>query len=98
MSQLVALKIDLSKIEKARIFEGKNGAKYLDCVMFINEEPDRFGNCGMITQSISKEERLKGVKGPILGNGKILSGAGAIRARSNTPERSAGEVREDLPF
>jgi hypothetical protein len=38
--------------------------------MFINDEADQYGNWGMIVQSVSKEDKARGVKGAILGNVK----------------------------
>lgn len=68
----VNLKIDVTKIDKTRIFEGKNG-KYVDMVCFIDtEEQDQFGNHGRIDQAVSKEEKQQGVKGPILGNARVF--------------------------
>ena len=68
----VKLKINVSKIEKERLFPGKKG-KYLDATVFINlDEQDPYGNNGMITQDVSKEEREQGVKGPILGNCEVF--------------------------
>lgn len=68
----VKLKINVSKIEKERLFPGKKG-KYLDATVFINlDEQDQYGNNGMITQDVSKEEREQGVKGPILGNCEVF--------------------------
>jgi len=68
----VNLKIDVTKIDKTRIFEGKNG-KYVDMVCFIDtEEQDQYGNNGRIDQSVKKEEKQQGVKGPILGNAKVF--------------------------
>ena len=57
----------------ARIFNGKEGAQYLDATIFVNmDELDQYGNSGMITQDVSKEEKAQGVKGNILGNGKVF--------------------------
>ena len=68
----VSLKIDVSKIEKARLFNGKKGV-YLDATVFIDTaELDQYGNSGMITQDVSKEEKQQGVKGNILGNCKVF--------------------------
>ena len=68
----VTLKIDVTKIDKARLFKGAKGT-YLDASVFIDlDNEDQYGNHGMITQQVSKEERDKGVKGNILGNGKIV--------------------------
>jgi hypothetical protein len=68
----VSLKIDVSKIDKARLFKGAKGV-YLDCTAFIDlDELDQYGNSGMITQDVTKEEKQSGTKGPILGNSKIF--------------------------
>ena len=68
----VRLKINCSMIEKARLFPGKKG-QYLDATVFIDvDQQDQYGNNGMVTQDISKEEREQGVKGPILGNVQVF--------------------------
>ena len=68
----VRLKINCSEIEKARLFPGKKG-QYLDATVFIDvDKQDQYGNNGMITQDVSKEERDQGVKGPILGNVQVF--------------------------
>ena len=98
---LIALKIDLAKIDDGRLFHGQNGAKYLDATIWVNFEPDKFGNCGMITQAVSQTERKAGVKGRILGNGKMLVGPGALRKKeSGEPAHIASALpkKEDLPF
>ena len=64
----VRVKIDVKKIEKARLYQGAK-CTYLDATVFIEiDEKDQYGNNGMITQDVSKEERQQGVKGAILGN------------------------------
>jgi len=69
----LSLKIDLAKMDMTRIFNGKNGAQYLDATIFVDmEQLDQYGNSGMITQSVSKDEKAQGVKGNILGNGKLF--------------------------
>jgi hypothetical protein len=68
----LALKINLSQIDMARAFQGQKG-QYLDATIFVDmNELDQYGNSGMITQDVSKEEKGQGVKGNILGNGKIF--------------------------
>ena len=68
----VSLKINVSEIDKARLFAGQKG-KYLDCTVFIDlDQLDQYGNSGMITQDVSKEEKQQGVKGNILGNCKVF--------------------------
>ena len=68
----LSLKINVSQIDKARLFVGQKGA-YLDATIFVDlSELDQYGNSGMITQDVSKEEKQQGTKGNILGNGKIF--------------------------
>tara|TARA_R110000868_G_scaffold363753_1_gene626143 strand:+ start:55 stop:360 length:306 start_codon:yes stop_codon:yes gene_type:complete len=74
--RLIAVKIDCTKIDKSKLFLGKNGAKYLDCLL-QEVENDTYGNDFRVVQAVSKEERLAGTRGAILGNGKYLGQAGA---------------------
>lgn len=68
----VSLKIDVSKIDKNRLFKGQKGT-YLDATVFINlEEEGQYGDHGMITQDVSREERDQGERGAILGNCKVF--------------------------
>lgn len=68
----VSLKINVSQIDKARLFSGQKGM-YLDATIFVDlDQLDQYGNSGMITQDVSKEEKTQGVKGNILGNGKVF--------------------------
>ena len=55
----VSLKINCSQIDKARLFAGQKG-QYLDATVFIEvdmNQLDQYGNSGMITQDVSKEEK-----------------------------------------
>jgi len=68
----LALKINLSEIDMARVFQGKKG-QYLDATIFVDmAELDQYGNSGMITQDVNEEERAQRVQGKILGNGKLF--------------------------
>ena len=68
----VTLKIDVTKIDRSKLFKGAKGT-YLDASVFIDlDNEDQYGNHGMITQQVTKEEREAGIKGNILGNGKIV--------------------------
>ena len=93
--QIVQLKIDVSKIDKKRLYEGKNGAKYLTATVFLNDEADQYGNNGMIVEQTSKEEREAGHKGTILGNAKIM---GATAPQSKAAPIPADVPKDDLPF
>ena len=102
MTRLVKLKIDVTKIEKNRLFHGKKGT-YLDATVFLDDEPDQYDNNGMITQEVSKEERDAGTKGAILGNAKIVwSGEPQNQGRpaESGPKPSTPTTVEDtdIPF
>jgi single-stranded DNA-binding protein len=70
----ISIKIDVTKIDKSRIFVGKKG-KYIDLTTFIDTDNEsEYGDHGFISQSVSKEEKEQGVKTPILGNTKVFYG------------------------
>ncbi len=105
---LIGGKINCSMIDKAKLFAAKKG-KMLDFIL-IPTPNGKYGDDYMICQSVSKEERAKGIKGAILGNAKIIGGApqqaqgsGPYPTRSNpAPARPAfnpdSNVDEDVPF
>lgn len=96
---MIVGKIDMTKVDEARFFAGKNGAKYLDVIMI--ETPDsKYGDDYMICQGVTREERDKGVKGNILGNARLLekrSGAPARRPAPPAAKPSATDG-DDVPF
>jgi len=99
----ISVKIDVSKIDKTRIFQGKNGAKYLDLTTFINtDEPDQYDNHGFICQSTTKEEREQGLKTPILGNTKVfytdLETPQPQAPVAQAPSFDSATLAEDTPF
>lgn len=67
----VNLKLDVSKLDKARFFKGAKGT-YCDLTVFIDpDNPSEWGDHGIITQSKKKEEP-KDLKLPIVGNAKVF--------------------------
>ena len=100
MSKLLTGSIDLNKIDKTKIVStdknGKpfeNGAKYLNVVVWINDEADQYGNNASIQISQSKEERDAGVKATYIGNLK------EPQSRNNEPTSARNASVEDtLPF
>ena len=68
----ISIKIDVTKIDKSRIFEGQKG-KYIDLTTFIDtDNPGQYGDHGFISQSVNKQEKEAGIKTPILGNSKVF--------------------------
>lgn len=85
----LSVKLNLSKIDKSKLFKGEKGV-YLDAAIIMRDEVDQYGNCGMIIQSVLKEEREKGIKGVILGN------VSYIQKQDSKPSKA--EINEVLPF
>ena len=75
MSKLLSVKVNLDKVDKEKLYKGKKGT-YLDLDVWINDEPDDYGNDASASQSLSKEEREAGVSKNYIGNGKKLFGWG----------------------
>jgi hypothetical protein len=84
---MIALTLELGRINKARIFVGKNGKKYLSFILV--EAPDVYGNAGQVVHSISKEDRAAGAKGEIVGNWKHIGG--------NRPKQPRNQGTFDTP-
>ena len=60
MARPIKLKINVTRILKEHLYEGKNG-KYLDLVAWPNKNgPDQYGNTHMVCQELSREARDKG--------------------------------------
>jgi len=101
----IELRIDVTKIDKSKIFPGKKG-KYLTMTTFIDTEAeDKYGNHGFINHALSKEEREQNVKTEILGNAKIFykKDSGPAEPRQNQAPQGAGynpqaEPDDDMPF
>lgn len=95
---MITGKIDVTKIDKARLFKGKKGT-YLDVVLIETPESE-YGDY-MIVQEIPKDERKAGVKGNILGNAKRFERGGqsepAPTAKQQQPKPKE-EADDNVPF
>jgi hypothetical protein len=90
----VSVRIDVTKIDKERLYKGEKGT-YLDLTTFVDTaEQDQYENNGFISQSVDKEEREKGVKTPILGNVKVFYTDG----ESAPVQSNSAPITEDIPF
>ena len=62
MASIIATSIDLTKIPKDKIIDGKKG-KYLPITITLNDELDQFGNSGPVEYSkLKKNVKLKLLK------------------------------------
>lgn len=90
---MIIAKINVAKVDKSKLFEGKNGAKYLDACL-IETPNDQYGNDFMVVQGVSKEERDAGKRGEILGNAKIMGGG---QRRLSAPQGRSGPTPQNPP-
>tara|TARA_R100001510_G_C7438448_1_gene68783 strand:- start:4 stop:324 length:321 start_codon:yes stop_codon:yes gene_type:complete len=106
MASIIKTSIDLTKIDKSKIIEGKKG-KYLPITITLNDEVDQFGNQGPVIISQSKEEREMKTDKIYLGNVQVVwtNGENVNTApREGEPEKSNVEIlqsiakEDDLPF
>ncbi len=98
MSIGISMSINVSEIDKARLHQGRKG-KYLDITCFINDELDQYGNRGMVTQSVSQDERAAGVRGNILGNVSVFTGTDVKYIPKGAPAKPvdpAPELEDDI--
>jgi hypothetical protein len=95
----ISLRIDVTKIDKARLYKGAKGT-YLDLTTFVDTETaDQYENHGFISQSQSKEEREANAdRPPILGNVKVFYTDGGESRTVALKEMSIEELDEDIPF
>ena len=87
-------------VSDPRIFKGRNGAIYLDMIVFENDKPDAYDNDYAVKPSQSKESREAGEKVPYIGNGKNLGGRPQQRQQpqSAPANRPTNEGDDDIPF
>lgn len=96
----ISIRIDVSKIDKARLYKGEKGT-YLDLTTMVDTgDADKYGNHGFISQSVSKDERQQGVKTPILGNVKVFwqEQSVPVQKQSAPAAPNAPDFDDDLPF
>lgn len=99
----LSVRIDVTKIDKSRLYKGEKGT-YLDLTTFIDtEEKDKYDNNGFISQSTTKDERAAGVQTPILGNVRVFHKEGMGQSSGSQPQSSqasqgAGYYDDDIPF
>jgi len=110
MARMLVGSIDLSKLDKTKVVttdkNGKpfeNGAKYLNVVVWLNDENDQYGNIASIQESISKEEREGGAKATYIGNLKDLQtqSSNQVTSTNSKPQSQGSGIKyedSDLPF
>ena len=103
MASILSGYIDVTKIDKSKLTDGKNGQKYLDLSISINDE-SRFGRNASISIGQTKEEREAKEAKVYLGNAKVvwhdnkITKAVADGENVNSAPAPAADDSDDLPF
>jgi hypothetical protein len=98
-SKLISGSIDVTKIDKTRLIKGEKGT-YLNIDIWINDEPDKYGNHVSISMRQSKEEREAKTSKTYIGNGKKVLGWDGEPSKpkpSYTP-RQQDDNGDEIPF
>lgn len=91
--EIIRLKIDVSRIDKAKLFKGEKGV-YLDCALVPSK--NNYGDDYMVVEKVTDADRKAGKRGTILGNGRIYKN---VNKESNpAPPISEKNEQTDLPF
>lgn len=69
MSEIVNISIDLNKLDKSKEVAGKNGARYYNLSLVINDTANDWGKNVQITEPQTKEERQAKAKKTFVGSG-----------------------------
>jgi hypothetical protein len=94
MSTLISGSIDLTKIDKEKLVNGK----YLNIQISINDQTDQYGNNVGITIGQSKEEREAKAKKTYVGNAKVVWTDGTIKVAEKVQDNAPIQATDDLPF
>ena len=94
MSTLISGSIDLTKIDKSKLKDGK----YLQVQISVNDTTDNYGNNVSITVNQTKEEREAKEKKTYLGNAKVVWTDNVIKLAEKVDVTSTKVENDPLPF
>lgn len=100
MPNVITVKVDVRKLEKARFFEGKpdkDGHRplYADLVLMPKKEVGQFGDTHFVVQSKKKDENISM---PIIGNATERGSSASAPAKPAAAPPPQENLDEDVPF
>ena len=102
---MIVVSIDLTKIDKSKIVDGKNGQKYYSQVVDELRTPDKFNNTHTVYQNQTKEERTDKIAKVYIGNGKEFKfnqqSAPQQQVQQSAPQTNplhSQQAINDMPF
>jgi hypothetical protein len=103
MASLSSININVTKIPKEKLYEGKTG-KFLQLTFVQNNDLDNYGNNVSVYISQSIEERESKQPKVYLGNGKVVwTDGNAVspppkEQSAPAPQKAEPNPQKDLPF
>lgn len=100
--QRIIAKVDVKKLLKEHFFQGKvnkegHAPLYVDlCLMPTSD--DKYGNDFFIVQSVNKEARERGERGPIVGNARYPQQQQPVSTPTRKAPAAPPPEDEDVPF
>ena len=98
MGSIASISIDLSKLDKSKIVNGKNGQKYYNLNIGINDLSDQYGNNIQVTEPQTLEQRATKEPKTFYGNGKVFWTDGKIEVAKKNEVVSKVFNNNDSPF
>lgn len=104
MGALAQISIDLTKLDKTKIVNGKNGQKYYNLSLSVNDLSDNYGNNIQVTEPQSKEQRDLKEPRTFYGNGRVIWTDSKIEVAKKNKIVHASIINtnvadnDDLPF
>jgi hypothetical protein len=100
MGATITFNLNLSKLDKGKIVQGKKGS-YYPLTLFVNDDTDQFGNNVAVATGLTKEEREAGAKTDYLANGRVISTDGSVVVAVKQEQQAQPQQaiqNADLPF
>lgn len=101
MSAIVNFSLDVSKLPKEKMIQGKKGT-YINLSLSLNDQTNQFGSNASFYISQSKEEREAKQDRIYVGNGRVIWTDGNITTAEQKEELTASaqqpDREDDMPF
>lgn len=103
MGTLINVSLDVTKITKGRLKQGKKGQMYLDLTISVDDKTNDYGQNVSAYEAQSQDERKSKEQRNYLGNGKVVWTDGNVSVAEKKEEtKKAVSVEDDddpdLPF
>jgi len=95
MASIINHYIDLTKVDKSRLKDGK-----ILQITTVVDDTTKYGNNVGTYESMSKDEKDAGKKRNYVGNGKVVwtDGSIAVAEKEDAQKKATAPATEDLPF